>query len=68
MLEKDGENQTDRVKNEEILHRGREKRNIQCTKRRKANWTGHMLRKNVIERKIERERRLEDEKEEVSNY
>jgi hypothetical protein len=48
----------DRVRNE-ILHRVREDRNIlHTTKRRKANWTGHILRRNcllkhVIEGKIE---------------
>jgi hypothetical protein len=50
---------TDRVRNEELLLRVREDRNvIQTIKRRKANWTGHMLRgncflKHVTEVKIE---------------
>ena len=50
---------TDRVRNEEVLHRVKEERNIIHTvKRRKANWIGHMLRRNcflahVIEGKIE---------------
>jgi len=58
---------TDRVRNEEVLHRVKEERNIARTiKRRKANWIGHILRRNcllkhVIEGKIEgtgrRERR-----------
>jgi hypothetical protein len=59
VLEKDGEDSlTDRVRNEEILHRVKEERNIVHTiKRRKANWIGHILRRNcllkhVIERKI----------------
>jgi hypothetical protein len=49
---------TDRVKYE-VLHRVKEDRNILHTiKRRKANWTGHILRRNcllkhVIEGKIE---------------
>ena len=49
---------TDRVRNEE-LHRDKEKGNIiQTVKRRKANWIGHILRRNcllkhVIEGKIE---------------
>jgi hypothetical protein len=50
---------TDRVRNEEVLHRVKEERNIVHTiKRRKANWIGHILRRNcllkhVIEGKIE---------------
>jgi hypothetical protein len=50
---------TDRVRNEEVLHRVKEERNILHTvKRRKANWVGHILRRNcllkrVIEGKIE---------------
>jgi hypothetical protein len=49
---------TDRVRNEEVLHRVKEERNIVHTiKRRKANWIGHILRRNcllkhVIEGKI----------------
>jgi hypothetical protein len=43
--------------NEEILHRGKEKRNIlRINNRKKANWTDHILRKNSLlklERKIE---------------
>jgi hypothetical protein len=50
---------TDRVRNEEVLHRVKEERNIVPTiKRRRANWIGHILRRNgllkhVIERKLE---------------
>jgi hypothetical protein len=50
---------TDRVRNEEVLHRVKEERNILHTiKRRKANWIGHILRRNcllkhVIEEKLE---------------
>jgi hypothetical protein len=50
---------TDRVRNEEVLHRVEEERNILHTiKRRKVNWIGHILRRNcllkhVIEGKIE---------------
>jgi hypothetical protein len=46
------------VRNEEVLHRVKEERNILHTiKRRKANWIGHILRRNcllkhVIEGKI----------------
>jgi hypothetical protein len=50
---------TDRVRNEEVLHRVKEERNIVHTiNRRKANWICHILRRNcllkhVIEGKIE---------------
>jgi hypothetical protein len=50
---------TDRVRNEEVLHRVKEERNILHTiKIRKANWIGHVLRRNcllkhVIEGKLE---------------
>ena len=49
---------TDRVKNEEVLIRVNEQRNIlHEISKRKANWIGHILRRNcllqgVIERKI----------------
>jgi hypothetical protein len=40
---------TDRVRNEELLHRVKEERNILHTiKRRKANWTGDILRRNCL--------------------
>jgi hypothetical protein len=47
------------VINEEVLHRVKKERNILHTiKRKKANWTGHILHRNciikyVIEGKIE---------------
>jgi hypothetical protein len=50
---------TDRVRNEEVLHRVKEERNVlRIRKRRKANWIGHILRRNcllkhVIEGKLE---------------
>ena len=50
---------TDCVRNEEVLHRVKEGRNIVHTiKRRKAYWIGHILRRNcllkhVIEGKVE---------------
>jgi hypothetical protein len=50
---------TDRVRNEEILHRVKEERSILHTiKRRNCNWIGHTLHKNfllkhIIARKIE---------------
>jgi len=38
---------TDRVKYKEVLHRVKEERNIVGRiKRRKANWIGHILRRN----------------------
>ena len=49
---------TDHVRNEEVLLRVNEQRNIQHEiSKRKANWIGHILRRNcllqrVIERKI----------------
>jgi hypothetical protein len=40
---------TDRVRNEEVLHRVKEVRNILHTiKRRKDNWIGHILRRNCL--------------------
>jgi hypothetical protein len=54
---------TDRVRNEEVLHRVKEERNIIHTiKRRKAYWIGHILCRNcllkhVIERKVRRKDR-----------
>jgi hypothetical protein len=50
---------TDRVRNEEVLHRVKEERNILHTiKRRKATWIGNILHRNyllkhVIEGKLE---------------
>jgi hypothetical protein len=50
---------TDRVRNEELLHRVKEERNILHTiKRRQANWIAHILHRNcllkhVIEGKLE---------------
>jgi hypothetical protein len=40
---------TDRVRNEVVLHRVEEEINIlRTTKRRKANWIGHILRRNCL--------------------
>jgi hypothetical protein len=40
---------TDHVRNEEVLHRVKEERNIIHTvKRRNANWIGHILRRNCL--------------------
>jgi hypothetical protein len=69
------------VGNEEVLHRVKEERNIVHTiKRRKANWIGHILRRNcllnhVIEGRIEgtgrrgrRRKQLLDELKETTGY
>jgi hypothetical protein len=59
------------VRNEKVLYRVKEERNIVHTiKRRKANWIGHIVRRNcllkhVIEGKLEGR---EDEGEDVSSY
>jgi hypothetical protein len=40
---------TERVRNEEVLHRVKEERNIlHRIKRRKANWIGHILCRNCL--------------------
>jgi hypothetical protein len=50
---------TDSVRNEKVLHRVKEERNIlRIINRRKANWIGHSLRRNcllkhVIEKDLE---------------
>jgi hypothetical protein len=50
------------VRNKEVVHRDREERNILHTiKRRKANWIGHIWRRNyilkyVFEGKVEEKR------------
>jgi hypothetical protein len=49
---------TDRVRNEEVLHRVEERNIVHTIKRRKANWIGNMLSRNcllkhVIEGKLE---------------
>jgi hypothetical protein len=52
---------TDHVNNEAVLHRVKEERNILHTIReKKANWIGHMLRRNchIIKGKIIGTRRL----------
>ena len=55
---------TDHVRNEEMLIRGNEQRNIlHEIRKRKANWIGHILRRNcllqqVIEGKIKGQREV----------
>jgi hypothetical protein len=47
----------DRVKNE-VLHRVKEERNIlRALKRRKANWSGHILRRNCLLKQVTEDRR-----------
>jgi hypothetical protein len=47
---------TDRVRNEEMLHRVKEEWNIIHTvKRRKVNWIGHILRRNCLLKHITEE-------------
>jgi hypothetical protein len=44
---------TDRVRNEEVLHWVKEKKNILHTReRRQANWIGHILRRNCLLRHV----------------
>jgi len=44
---------TEHVKNEEVLLRVKEQRNIlHETNRRKANWTGHILRRNCLLQRV----------------
>jgi len=41
--------QSDRLRNEDVLHKIKEEGNILPTvKRRQANWIGHVLRKNCL--------------------
>jgi hypothetical protein len=41
------------VRNEEVLHKVKEERNILHTiKRRKANWIGHILRRNCLLKRV----------------
>jgi hypothetical protein len=39
---------TDCVRNEEVLHRVKEWNIVHTIKRRKANWIGHILRRNCL--------------------
>jgi hypothetical protein len=44
---------TGRVRNEEVLQRAEEERNIlKKLKRKKANWIGHILRRNCLVKHI----------------
>ena len=45
---------TDRVRNEEVLHTVVEERsNLHITTKRKANWIGHILRRNCILKRVD---------------
>ena len=54
VLEKDGEDQLDRSwRNEEVLLRANEQRNIlHEIRKRKANWIGHILRRNCLQQQV----------------
>ena len=44
---------TDRVRNEEVLLRVKEQRNIlHEIRKRKANWIGHILRRNCLLKQV----------------
>ena len=44
---------TDRVRNEEVLLRVKEQRNIlHAVNKRKANWIGHILRRNCLLQRV----------------
>jgi hypothetical protein len=44
---------TNHVRNEEVLQRVKEKKNIlQTKKKRKANWIGHILRRNCLLKQV----------------
>jgi hypothetical protein len=52
---------TGRVKNEDVLHRVKDERNILRTiKRRKANWIGHILRRNCLFKEDRRKDRSDE--------
>ena len=36
------------MKNEEVLHKVKERNTLHTVKRRKANWIGHILRRNGL--------------------
>ena len=54
VLEKDGEDSwNDRLRNEEVLLRVNEQRNIlHEIRKRKANWIGHILRRNCLLKRV----------------
>ena len=58
VLEKNGEDQLDRsCENEEVLLRVNERRNIlHEIIKREANWIGHILRRNCLQKKLLKEK------------
>jgi hypothetical protein len=49
VLENDGDSRTDHVREEEVLHRVKEKRNIlHAIKLRNVRFIGHILRRNCL--------------------
>jgi hypothetical protein len=64
VLEKNGDQLDRTCENEEVLHSVKEERNIlHRIKRRNANWTGHILRRNCLIKHVIKERYMgwEDE-------
>jgi hypothetical protein len=48
---------TDRVRNDEVLHKVKEERNnLRTIKRRKANWIGYILRRNCLLKHVIKEK------------
>jgi len=74
VLEKDEKiSRSDRVRNEDVLRRIKEERNIvHATKRRKANWIGHILRRKCLRKDFFFFKKIydgwEDEQEDISSY
>jgi hypothetical protein len=58
------------VRNEEVLHRVKEERNIIHTvKRRKTDWIGHNMRRKCLLKDVSKENKgREDEEENVNSY
>ena len=58
VLEKDGEiSWTDHVRNEDVLLRVKEQRNIlHEIRKRKVNWIGHILRRNCLLQRVIKEK------------
>ena len=69
VLEKDGDLRTDRVRNEDVLHRVKGERNIlHKVKKRRFNWIGHILHRNCLLMQIIEDMLGEDEEEDVNSY
>jgi hypothetical protein len=50
------------VRNEEVLHRDKERNILHAIKRKKAVWISHILHRNIIEETIEGETSDENRK------